>query len=190
MDRERPLFVRDVQRQHPDKRVAVWFQDEARVGQQGTLTHVWDERGGCPRAMRQTEYKWGYIFGAVDPLTGQSSALISPTVSTELMNIHLRMIAQEAGVDVHVVLVLDGAGWHKAKDLWVPDSMTLHFLPPYAPELMPMERVWQWMRQHDLSNRVFEDEADIDLACHDSWNKLTPERLQTITATDWITHEV
>jgi len=130
-----------------------------------------------PRAVRQTEYKWGYIFGAVDPLTGQSSALIAPTVSAALMNPHLRMIADGAGV--HVVRVLDGAGWHKAKDLRVPASMTLLFLPPYSPELMPMERVWQWMRQHDRSNRVFEDEADIDHACRDSWKKLTPERFNT-----------
>ena len=185
----RPLFVRDVQERHPDQQVAVWFQDEARVGQQGTLTRVWAERGSSPRAVRQTEYKWGYVFGAVNPLTGQSSALISPTVNTRLMSAHLRMIAEEAGEQTHVVLVLDGAGWHKAKGLVVPASMTLLFLPPYSPELMPMERVWQWMLQHDLSNRVFEDEAAIDAACRDSWNKLTPERLQTITATEWLTHE-
>jgi len=150
---------------------------------------VWAERGSSPRAVRQTEYKWGYIFGAVDPLTGQSSALIAPTVHTDLMSDHLRMIAEQAGEEVHVVLVLDGAGWHKAKDLVVPDSMTLLFLPPYSPELMPMERVWQWMRQHDLSNRVFVDEAAIDQACKQSWNTLTADRLQSITATSWLTHE-
>lgn len=116
--------------------------------------------------------------------------MIAPTVGTDLMSEHLRMIADEAGDDVHVVLVLDGAGWHKAKDLKVPASMTLHFLPPYSPELMPMERVWHWMRQRDLSNRVYEDETAIDRACRESWNKLTPERLKTITATAWLTHEV
>lgn len=167
----------------------MWFQDEARIGQQGTLTRVWAERGSRPRAVRQTEYRWGYVFGAVDPLTGQSSALVAPSVNTALMGDHLRMIAQEAGDGVHVVLVLDGAGWHKANALAVPTNMTLLFLPPYAPELMPMERVWGWMRQHDLSNRVFKDEAEIDAACRASWNKLTPERLQTITATEWLTHE-
>lgn len=150
---------------------------------------MWAERGATPRAVRQTEYQWGYLFGAVNPLTGQSSALIAPTVSTELMSEHLRMIAEEAGDDVHVILVLDGAGWHQANALRVPDSMTLLLLPPYAPELMPMERVWQWMRQHDLSNRVFEDAAAIDRACRESWNKLTPDRLKSITATAWLTHE-
>lgn len=150
---------------------------------------MWGERGGRPRAVRQTEYEWAYVFGAVDPLTGKSSALIAPTVNTHLMSEHLRMICEEAGADTHVVLVLDGAGWHKAKNLMVPANMTLLFLPPYAPELMPMERVWAWMRQHDLSNRVFEDAADIDRACAVSWNKLTPERLTSITATPWLTHE-
>lgn len=151
---------------------------------------MWAQRGSRPRAVRQTEYKWAYIFGAVDPLTGLSSALISPTVSTALMSAHLRMIADEAGEDVHVVLVLDGAGWHKANALKVPDSMTLFFLPPYSPELMPMERVWLWMKQHDLSNRVFTDEFAIDEACKKSWNKLSANRLKTITATQWLMHEV
>lgn len=189
----RLLFVSKIRDKLPGKRVAVWFQDEARprkIGQQGTLTRVWSERGARPRAVRQTEYKWGYIFGAVDPLTGRSSALIAPTVNARLMNAHLRMIAEEAGDNVHVVLVLDGAGWHKAKDLQVPSSMTLLFLPPYAPELMPMERVWQWMKQHDLSNRVFANERAIDEACRESWNKLTPERLRSITRTQWLSHEV
>lgn len=61
------------------------------------MTRVWAERGSSPRAVRQTEYKWGYVFGAVEPLTGQSSALIAPTVSTYLMGVHLKMIAEEAG---------------------------------------------------------------------------------------------
>ena len=173
---------------HPEQRVAVWFQDEARIGQQGTLARVWAPRGSRPRAVRQTEYQWAYVFGAVNPLTGQSSALIAPTVNTKLMSDHLKMIAEEAGEDTQVVLVLDGAGWHKAKGLKVPENMTLLFLPPYAPELMPMERVWAWMRSHDLSNRVFIDAADIDRACARSWNKITPQRIQTITHEAWLEH--
>ena len=189
MGRGRPLFVEKVRKNSPGQHVAVWFQDEARIGQQGTLTRVWAERGSRPRAVRQTEYQWAYVFGAVDPMSGKSSALIAPTVNTKLMSDHLKMICEEAGEDTHVVLVLDGAGWHKANALVVPTNMTLLFLPPYSPELMPMERVWAWMRQHDLSNRVFVDEAAIDKACAESWNKLTAERLKTITATAWLMHE-
>jgi len=164
----------------------VWFQDEARVGQQGRLTRVWAQRNSRPTAVRQTEYKWAYVFGAVNPISGASSALIAPTVNTHLMSRHLAMIADEAGPDVHVVLVLDNAGWHVANALHVPPTMTLLFLPPYSPELMPMERLWCWMKEHDLSNRVFTDEADIDAACAESWNRLTPQRIRSITAEKWI----
>ncbi len=136
--------------------------------------------------MRQTEYRWAYVFGAVNPQTGNSSALIAPTVNTDLMSKHLAMIADAAGDGVHVVLVLDNAGWHVAEALKVPPHMTLRFLPPYSPELMPMERLWCWMKEHNLSNRVFVDEAHIDAACAQSWNRLTPQRIQTITHTPWL----
>jgi len=108
---------------HPGKRVEVWQQDEARIGQQGTLTRVWGERGSRPSAVRQSEYEWAYLFAAVNPLTGASSALIAPTVNTQYMNRHLAFIGREAGPGVHVVLVLDQAGWHVAKALKVPSGM-------------------------------------------------------------------
>src|SRR5205085_11670711 len=91
----RPPFVQGVKDRHPGKRVEVWLQDEARVGQQGTLTRVWAERGSRPTAVKQTEYEWAYLFAAVNPLTGASSALIAPTVNTHYMNEHLRFIGRE-----------------------------------------------------------------------------------------------
>jgi len=127
---------------HPGKRVEVWQQDEARIGQQGTLTRVWGERGSRPSAVRQSEYEWAYLFAAVNPLTGASSALIAPTVNTQYMNRHLAFIGREAGPGVHVVLVLDQAGWHVAKALKVPKNVTLLHLPPYSPELNGSERIW------------------------------------------------
>ncbi|MGF6862464.1 hypothetical protein ABIE69_003052 [Rhodobacteraceae bacterium MBR-64] len=61
-----------------DKPLELWFQDEARVGQQGTVTRVWAERGTRPRAPRDTRYKWTYIFGAVCPERGTTAALVPP----------------------------------------------------------------------------------------------------------------
>src|SRR5205085_5897827 len=87
------------------KTLELWWQDEARIGQQGTLTRVWGERGSRPSAVRQSEYEWAYLFAAVNPLTGASSALIAPTVNTQYMNRHLAFIGREAGPGVHVVLV-------------------------------------------------------------------------------------
>lgn len=183
---QRPPFVRKVKQKHPGKRVEVWQQDEARIGQQGTLTRVWGETGSRPTAVRQTEYEWAYLFAAVNPLTGASSALIAPTVNTHYMNEHLRFIGREAGPDVHVVLVLDRAGWHVAKALKVPENITLLHLPPYSPELNGSERIWGFMRSHHLSNRVFKDYEDLFQSITRAWNSLDADRLKSLTRVEWI----
>ena len=177
------------QQQQP-KRVEVWLQDEARIGQQGTLTRVWAERGSRPSAVRQTEYEWAYLFAAVNPLTGASSALIAPTVNTHYMNAHLAFISREAGPDVHVVLVLDRAGWHVAKGLSVPGNITLLHLPPYSPELNGAERIWAYLRSHYLSNRAYDDYRHLLDAGAEAWRTLTPELLRTVCACPYLTHEV
>ena len=171
---------------HPGRRVEAWVQDEARIGQQGTLTRVWAETGSRPAAVKQTEYEWAYLFAAVNPLTGASSALIAPTVNTAYMSEHLRFIGQEAGPGAHVVLVLDQAGWHVAKALKVPDNVTLLHLPPYSPELNGAERIWGHLRSHYLSNRVYKDYDELFEAIKAAWLKLEPDRLRSLTRTRWI----
>ena len=152
-----PPFADELARAHPGKRIVWWFQDEARVGQQGTLTTVWAERGSRPSAVKQTEYQWVYLYAAVDPLTGRSSAMLAPTVNTAYMNEHLRFIGRQLAPDEHAILVLDQAGWHVAKALKAPANITLRHLPPYSPELNPVERVWAFLRGHYLSNRLYKD---------------------------------
>ena len=136
--------------------------------------------------MQQTEYEWLYLFGAVNPQTGASSALLAPTVNTAYMNHHLRFIGEQAGADVQVILVLDRAGWHVAKALEVPANMTLLYLPPYSPELNPVERLWAYLRSHYLSNRVYQDYDDLFDASGQAWNQLTPEHLCSICHTEWL----
>lgn len=171
---------------HPGKRVSVWFQDEMRAGQQGTLSTVWAATGSRPSRVRQTEYAWVYLFAAVDPLTGRNSALLAPHADTRYMNAHLKFISEAAAPNEHVVLVLDGAGWHSSKALAVPPNLTLLPLPPYSPELNPAERPWRTLRQDELSNRVFADYDELFEAVKAAWLKLTPERLRSIMATDWL----
>ena len=189
MGRKRPPFVQQVAEAHPKQRIEVWFQDEARVGQQGTLTRRWAPRGSRPRAIKQTQYEWVYLFGAVNPVTGDSSALLAPTVNTGYMNHHLRFISEQAGSQVHVVLVLDQAGWHLSKGLQVPENLTLLYLPPYSPELNPIERLWAFLKSHYLSNRVYEHYDHLFQSCGKAWNELTPEKFCSICRTQWITRK-
>jgi len=154
------------------------------------LTTVWADCGSRPSAVKQTEYDWIYLFAAVNPLTGASSAMLAPTVNTDYMNAHLEFISRQAEANQHIILVLDQAGWHVAKGLKIPPNITLLHLPPYSPELNPVERVWASLKSHYLSNRIFRDYDDLLASCGKAWNSLTDARLQSVCRTDWITHEV
>ena len=92
------------------KPLEVWFQDEARVGQQGTLTRKWARRGTRPRAPHDTRYKWSYIFGAACPARGTAAGLIVPYVNAEAMGLHLNEIAKAVAHGAHAMLIVDGAG--------------------------------------------------------------------------------
>lgn len=115
--------------------------------------------------------------------------MIAPTVNTDYMNHHLRFISEEAGADVHVVLVLDQAGWHVAKNLKVPPNITLLHLPPYSPELNPIERLWGYLKSHYLSNRIYEGYEQLFEITAMAWNNISSEHFKTICHSGWIRHE-
>ncbi len=171
---------------HPEKRIRYFMQDEARIGQQGTLTRVWACTGSRPTAVRQTEYQWVYLWAAVEPSTGASVAMITPTVNTSLMNQFLEGLSQTLASDEHAILVLDNAGWHVARALQVPANITLLFLPPYSPELNPVERLWAWLRSHQLSNRVFTDYDELLHETDRAWLTLDEQTLKSVCACPWI----
>ena len=172
------------------KPVEVWFQDEARIGQQGSLTYIWTEKGARPRAPRDQRYEWSYIFGAICPARGTGAALVLPMVNIEAMNLHLAEISRTVQPGAFAVVQLDGAGWHKpGSQLRVPDNIALLPQPPYSPELNPTENVWQFLRQNYLSNRVFENYDAILDACCSAWNALMalPDTIRSIGTRDWAT---
>jgi transposase len=111
-----------------------------------------------------------------------------PTVNTEAMSIFLDGFSATLPPDVHAVMVLDQAGWHGANALSVPDNVTLVPLPPYSPELNPVERVWLHLRQRFLSHRLLDDYEQIADACCRAWSALTktPETLRSITSFPWL----
>jgi len=129
-----------------------------------------------------------YLLAAVEPATGAEVALVLPEVSTAAMNLFLAEFAAGLPGDVHAALVLDGAGWHGSRGLVVPANVTLVPLPPYSPELNPVERVWLYLRERFLSPRVFPDYRAIVDACCEAWNRLVaePGRLRSLCDQPWI----
>ena len=97
------------------KPIEVWFQDEARVGQQGTLTYLWAPRGSRPAAVRDNRHDSAWLFGAICPARAVGAAIVMPFVSSEAMTKHLAEIATQVEAAAHAVLVCDGAGWHQTR---------------------------------------------------------------------------
>ena len=163
--------------------------DEARVGQKGRLTHVWYQKGVRPRGPRQQGFASAHLFGAVCPEREAGVALALPEVSTAATGVFLAELARAVPARTHAALVLDGAGRHVSDDLTVPPNLTLIHPPPYSPELNPVERVWEYLRDRWLSHRVLAggDEAVVDAACA-AWNALLaePGRLRSLTNFPWL----
>ena len=128
-----------------------------------------------------------YIFGAVCPKEGKGAAIVMPRCLTEAMTLHLVEVSRAVAPDAHAVVILDQAGWHRSRALVVPGNITLMPLPAYAPELNPVENVWQFIRDNWLSNRVFHSYDDILGHCCAAWNKLLaqPTRITSICRRNW-----
>ena len=173
--------------QNPGKRIRIFFQDEARMGQQGTLTRIWARRGSRPTAIKQTEYKWVYLWAAVEPSTGEMAAMITPDVNTERMSQFLSGLSSMLAADDLAIVVLDNAGWHRAKTLQIPSNLVLLPLPSYSPELNPAERLWQWLRSHHLANRIFSDYEDLLHTADTAMASVDAERIKTVCACDYLT---
>jgi transposase len=180
--------VEAIRASHPDKRIEVWFEDEARFGQQGTLTRVWAKKGSRPRAVRQTQYDYLYVVGAVCPDTGQSVGLLAPHLDTAIVNHFFEQFAQELDADVHAVLIWDQAGYHTAKALKIPPNVSLIALPPYSPELNPVENLWHYLRSHYWSNRCYRDYEDLTNAATHAWRHacLDAELIKTVCAAPYL----
>lgn len=177
----------EVRAAHPGKRIELWFQDEARIGQKNKLTRRWARRGTRPRAPHDQRTAWAYVFGAICPAEGKGAGIVMPFCDTPAMQEHLTEISATVAADAHAILVLDQAGWHLARALVVPRNITILPLPPRSPELNPVENVWQFMRDNWLSNRVFKGYDDIVAHCCAAGNDLIdqPWRIRSIGKRDW-----
>jgi hypothetical protein len=183
-----PALIAEVARDHPEaERLEVWFLDEARVGQTGRVCRRWFERGIRPRGARDLRHQAVYLFGAVCPERDAGVALVLPTVSAAAMQAMLDELAHAVSPGAHAVVLMDRAGWHIARELAVPANLTPVFLPAYSPQLNAIERVWLYLRERFLSQRLWPNYDDILEACCAAWNALLAEtgRIRSLCALDW-----
>jgi transposase len=173
---------------HPGEEIQVWHEDEARFGQQGTITRVWARRGSRPRRVRQNGRTSLYVLTAVCAAVGAAAGLIAPELNTAVVNVFLEQFSRQLASGVHAVLLWDGAGYHVGKELVVPANVSLINLLPYSPELNPVENLWHYLRAHYWSNRVYHDyEALLEVAT-ETWRTvcMDPAKIRSVCAAPYL----
>lgn len=167
--------------------IEIWFQDEARVGQRGTVARMWAEKGTRPRIVRQQQFNSAYIFGAVCPQKDEGVGIIMPYSDTEAMLIHLKHISANISKGKHAIIIMDRASWHTTKKIKKFNNITIVHLPAASPELNPVEQIWQHLRRRELSNRCFKDYEEILNVCSDAWNNFVDEKgaIKNLCTRDW-----
>jgi transposase len=151
------------------------------------VCHRWYTKGQRPPGIADQRFTFAYLFAASEVETDNAFALILPEVHTDAMQVFLDRFAATIPDTDHVALFLDRAGWHGANALKIPDCITLVPLPAYSPELNPVERIWEYLKERYLSHRLLDDYDAIVDAAQAAWKKLTAEtgRLTSLTWTPW-----
>lgn len=163
------------------------FQDEARFGRISDRRRCWAPLPARPLVGHQVVREYVYAMTAVCPHDGRLTSLVMPWVDTETMSIFLGHTAQTFAGEFCVML-LDGAGWHRAAALRIPSTLRLLALPPYSPELNPVEHLWDHLREAVIGNATFATLDDVIDALCDGLRALDqqPDLVRSMTSFDWI----
>lgn len=166
-------------------KVRLMFQDEAGFGRINKPKYCWCFPGLRPHVPCHHIREYRYAYGAVEPLTGESFFLILPYCNTICMNVFLKELSNTYPMD-RIILVCDGASWHKAKGLEIPPNIRLVFLPPATPEMNPIEQVWKEIRKCGFKNEIFLTlEKVVNRLCF-TIVSLSKETIKSITLREWI----
>jgi putative transposase len=161
------------------------FQDEAGFGRINKPKYCWCFPGLRPEVPCHHIREYRYAYGAVEPLIGESFFLIMPYCNTDCMNVFLQKLAHAYPND-RIILVCDGAAWHKAKALAIPENIRLIFLPPATPEMNPIEQIWKEIRKSGFRNEIFPTLEKVIQRLCDTICSLTNAVVHHITARRWI----
>jgi putative transposase len=166
-------------------KVRLMFQDEAGFGRINKPKYCWCREGIRPSVPCHHIREYRQAYGSVEPKTGEKFFLILPYCNTNCMNIFLEKLSQYYPDDL-ILMVCDGASWHKSKNLKIPDNIELFYLPPATLEMNPIEQIWSWIRRRGFKNEIFKSlDKVVDGLC-DPVCSLTNSIVKSITGREWI----
>ena len=161
------------------------FQDEAGFGRINKPKYCWCEKGIRPLVPCHHIREYRYAYGAVEPLTGENFFLVLPYCNTDCTTVFLQGLSKHYEDEI-VLLCCDGAAWHKSKTLVVPDNIVLFFLPPYTPEMNPIEQIWKEIRKRGFKNEIFSSLSAVIGRLCDTICSLSNEVIKSTTCRNWI----
>jgi transposase len=137
-----------------DKQQVVFYEDEARFGRHGSERHSWTPPKLTPICKSQFVRESLYALTALSPQTGDCYSILSPYCNTEAMNTLLQSMSKHYK-DYRMILIMDKAAWHLSSTLILPSNIKIIHLPPYSPQLNPVELHWRELRRKHFDNVLY-----------------------------------
>jgi len=141
--------------------VLILVEDEGRFGRINSPRKCWAPSYLRPHSPREVIREYVYVYSAVCPSQGKLTSLILPRADSQMMSLFLEHVSKEF-TGYFLIMVLDRAGWHLSKTLVTPENISLLPLPPYSPELNPIEHLWEEIREKGLSNTAFQSLNELE----------------------------
>lgn len=166
------------------QKVRLMYQDEAGFGRISKLGACWSPKGTRPQVASHHIREYRYCYGAVDAKTGDSFFIIAGGCNSDWMNEFLRQLS-DAYPDDYIILVMDNAVWHKSQTLNIPENIEFTFIPPYTPEMNPIEQVWAEIRKLGFKNKVFKTLNEVIDKLQEVIQSLSSTQLRSIVHREW-----
>ncbi len=178
--------MRVMKNKYKNKKIDFYFQDETRYGQKTIVTKTWSKIGSDPTYINQNGFLNTWIYGAVNPINGRNFSLILPNLDAQNMQIFLDSFAKKLSPKKHTVIILDGSKAHNNGLLKISKKLTLYFLPPYSPELNPIERLWLFIKKKYLSFKLYNNIDEIIDRGVCALSKITTEIVKSVCRCDYL----
>ena len=167
------------------------FNDEARFGRINRPVRCWAPKGMRPTVGSQTIREYTYSYIAVSPLDGIADTLVLPDMAVDCNQLFVDEIGRRHP-DELVILVGDGAGSHTTPKLTLPENVRLITLPPYSPQLNPVEQVNDITRERYFANECFDSLDAVKDRLVNALRDLEsdPTTIRSLTKYPWIINAI
>lgn len=166
----------------------LFVQDESRFGLLPVIRRRITLKGIKPIQAIQHAFENYYLYGAVEPSGGDAFFLEMPFLDSQCFQIYLNEFSGWAKKSFNI-MVLDNGSFHKASGLIIPENVALLFLPPYSPELNPIERLWEYIKEQ-IAGKLFQNLDNLKDEVAEVLKQLSKKRIASLSGYQYILQTV